>query len=176
MIDRIDVSTWVLTVGPMQHCSRCLEYLGIDDLLPNVIDTAMCNFETKRNATCYRIAMEIADVTDPSTCILVDDSPANLEAAKQVGWRTVVVNPNDTLQGPFPGVDFIIDNITLLPTVIPECFNSAAEKSDVSSDDEIISVSINLYTGKRSRHIESVDTAPSESQFGSFASDIACDD
>ncbi|EER15634.1 hypothetical protein Pmar_PMAR025647 [Perkinsus marinus ATCC 50983] len=44
------------------------------------------------------IAMEIADVTDPSTCILVDDSPANLEAAKQVGWCTVLVNPNGTLQ------------------------------------------------------------------------------
>lgn len=65
--------------------------------------------------------------------------------------------PIDVL-GPFPGVDYIIDNVTLLPTVLPECFNSATD-SEASSDDEIISVSMNPYTGKRSRHIESIDTA-----------------
>ncbi|KAF4695771.1 hypothetical protein FOZ60_003367 [Perkinsus olseni] len=122
------------------------------------------------------IAMNIAGVSDPSACILVDDSPANLEAAKQVGWRTVLVNPDGALQGPFPGVDYVIDNVTLLPTVLPECFNPTADESEASSDDEIISVSVNPYTGKRSRHIESIDTAPSESQFASFSSDIACED
>ncbi|KAF4658047.1 hypothetical protein FOZ61_005884 [Perkinsus olseni] len=176
MVSRLGVPTWVLTVGPMQHCLRCLTFLGIRDLLPNVIDTAMCNFETKRKSPCYRIAMNIAGVSDPSACILVDDSPANLEAAKQVGWRTVLVNPDGALQGPFPGVDYVIDNVTLLPTVLPECFNPTADESEASSDDEIISVSVNPYTGKRSRHIESIDTAPSESQFASFSSDIACED
>lgn len=96
---------------------------------------------------------------------------------EQNSFLVVVVT---LILGPFPGVDFIIDNITLLPTVIPECFNSAAEKSDVSSDDEIISVSINLYTGKRSRHIESVDTAVREIRasvdrcdFGDFFSQVS---
>mmetsp|Transcript_19902 Transcript_19902/g.19661 ORF Transcript_19902/g.19661 Transcript_19902/m.19661 type:complete len:190 (-) Transcript_19902:48-617(-) len=68
MLKRIGVPTWVLTVGPMQHCLRCLKLLGVEDLLPNVIDTAMCNFETKRKAPCYNIAMNIAGVTDPSSC------------------------------------------------------------------------------------------------------------
>ncbi|KAF4657310.1 hypothetical protein FOL47_008492, partial [Perkinsus chesapeaki] len=174
-ISRIGVPKWVLTVGPMKHCLRCLNFIGVRDLLPNVIDTAMCQFETKRKSPCYRIAMEIAGVEDPSACILVDDSPANLEAAKQVGWRTVLVNPDSKLQGPFPGVDYVVDNVTLLPTVVPECFDPATD-SEASSDDEIVSVSMNLYTGKRSRHIESIDTAPSESQFPSFGSDGGFDD
>ncbi|KAJ8613431.1 hypothetical protein CTAYLR_002307 [Chrysophaeum taylorii] len=84
--------TWVFTASAREHAQRCLDAVGIADLpWRGIIDTRDCDLETKHAASSFDAAMRIAGATDPETCLFADDSKKNVVAAKQKGWKTVLV-------------------------------------------------------------------------------------
>jgi pyrimidine 5'-nucleotidase len=82
------IPKYIFTASVSHHAQRCLKALGIEDLFEQiVIDVKACNLETKHSRHSFDAAMQIAGVDDPESCIFLDDSIKNIEAARQIGWR-----------------------------------------------------------------------------------------
>lgn len=94
------VPCWIFTASAREHAKRCLTAVGIDGLpWQGVIDTRDCKLETKHSPASFAAALRIAGATDPSSCLLCDDSVKNIVAAKAFGLKTVLVGMYDRDSG-----------------------------------------------------------------------------
>mmetsp|Transcript_4999 Transcript_4999/g.10593 ORF Transcript_4999/g.10593 Transcript_4999/m.10593 type:complete len:505 (-) Transcript_4999:139-1653(-) len=90
---RIDPSIpkYIFTASVRDHAERCLKALGIDDLFVDIIDCKACQLETKHSRFSFQVAMQVAGVENPEECLFLDDSVKNIQAARSMGWRSVLV-------------------------------------------------------------------------------------
>ncbi|KAL9191127.1 hypothetical protein ACHAXT_000833 [Thalassiosira profunda] len=119
------IRKFVFTASVSHHAQRCLEALGIADLIEGIIDVKDCQFETKHSASSFHAAMKKADVHDPESCVFLDDSLKNIEAARKVGWRSVLVGRiGRDCGGPVTSehAEHEVDRIHELPLILPELF------------------------------------------------------
>ena len=117
--------TFVFTASVSHHAERCLEALGIADLFEGIIDVKDCQFETKHSLSSFHIAMEKAGIDESEACVFLDDSVKNIEAARSVGWRSVLVGRVGRDCGKTvtsEHAEHEIDRIHQLPEVFPELF------------------------------------------------------
>lgn len=117
---------WVFTASTSEHANRCLDRLGLAGLpWRGVIDTRSCELETKHSRSSFEAAMRIAGVSNPAACVFCDDSVKNIVAAKQVGWRTVLIGLYDRDSGKpihCNAADFHLASLHGLRSVLPELF------------------------------------------------------
>jgi pyrimidine 5'-nucleotidase len=119
------IPKYVFTASVKHHAQRCLAALGIADLFVDIIDVKACNFETKHSRSSFETAMRLAGVQNPESCIFLDDSVRNICAAREVGWRCILVGRTnrDTGHAVSSGdAEAEIDVIHQLPEVLPELF------------------------------------------------------
>jgi len=120
-------NTWIFTASTAEHAGRCLSRLGLSELpfANRCIDCRSCKLETKHSRSSFESAMRLAGVSDPSACVFCDDSVKNIMAAKQVGWRTVLVGKKDRDTG-MPVVceaaDVHLGSLRELREAMPELF------------------------------------------------------
>lgn len=79
----------------------------------------------KHSRSSFLAAMKIAGVSEPSECIFCDDSVKNIRAAKEVGWRTVLVGKVDRDTGQpvvCDAADWHIASLHELRVAVPELF------------------------------------------------------
>jgi putative hydrolase of the HAD superfamily/pyrimidine and pyridine-specific 5'-nucleotidase len=133
MLSRLRIPAFVFTASTREHASRCLQRLGLDQLpLRGIIDCRTCELETKHSRSSFEIAMKLAGVTDPSACVFCDDSTRNVIAAKELGWRTVLVGLKDRDTGvpvTCDAADVAIDSLHHLATAMPELFHSVTPEA-----------------------------------------------
>jgi putative hydrolase of the HAD superfamily/pyrimidine and pyridine-specific 5'-nucleotidase len=128
MILKIDPSIpkYVFTASVKDHAERCLKALGIDDLFVDIIDVKSCNLATKHSTESFEAAMRIAGVTNPESCVFLDDSTKNIEAARAVGWRAffLVGRIGRDCGKPITSehAEHEMDRIHDLPLILPEIF------------------------------------------------------
>jgi len=123
---RPDWPAWIFTASTSEHVQRCLQRLGLKSLrVAGIIDTRDCRLETKHSPQSFEIAMAASGCEEPDCCLLCDDSPKNVRAAKSAGWKTVLVGLESRDTGE-PVVckeaDFHISSLHLLPDVLPDLF------------------------------------------------------
>ena len=119
------IRKFVFTASVSHHAERCLEALGIADLFEGIIDVKDCQFETKHSLSSFHIAMEKAGIDESEACVFLDDSVKNIEAARSVGWRSVLVGRVGRDCGKTvtsEHAEHEIDRIHQLPEVFPELF------------------------------------------------------
>ena len=120
------VPKYVFTASVRHHAERVLKALGIEDLFVDIIDVWVCGMETKHSPSSFRAAMQVAGIEKPSSCLLLDDSVRNLQAANQMGWRSVLVGRVGRDCGKpvtaKPHSESEIDRIHDLPQALPELF------------------------------------------------------
>mmetsp|Transcript_12800 Transcript_12800/g.19384 ORF Transcript_12800/g.19384 Transcript_12800/m.19384 type:complete len:474 (-) Transcript_12800:334-1755(-) len=131
MLEKLDPSIpkYIFTASVHHHAERCLEALGIRDLFENqIIDVKACGFATKHSREAFESAMKVAKVTDPSSCIFMDDSVKNIVMGSSIGWRCVLVGrvgrDCGTTIDSKDSAEYEIDRIHDLPKVFPELFLS----------------------------------------------------
>lgn len=127
MLLRMDptVPKYIFTASVKDHAVRCLQALGIVDLFVDIIDCKTCNLETKHSQHSFETAMRIAGVEDPERCVFLDDNLKNIEAARQMGWRSILVGKVGRDCGqPISSADAEneIERIHHIPNVLPELF------------------------------------------------------
>jgi putative hydrolase of the HAD superfamily/pyrimidine and pyridine-specific 5'-nucleotidase len=130
MILKIDPSIpkYIFTASVREHAERCLRALGIDDLFVDIIDVKSCNLATKHSTESFEAAMRIANVKNPESCIFLDDSIKNIEAARAVGWRSYLVGRVGRDCGQRISTEHSegeIDKIHDMPHILPELFEHA---------------------------------------------------
>ncbi|KAF8904762.1 pyrimidine 5-nucleotidase [Gymnopilus junonius] len=91
-IDRSKARVWVLTNAYLNHAQRVLRILGLEDQVEGIAycDYKDPNFTCKPEPAHYRQAMRLANVTETSRCLFVDDSKGHVESAKALGWEGCV--------------------------------------------------------------------------------------
>jgi putative hydrolase of the HAD superfamily/pyrimidine and pyridine-specific 5'-nucleotidase len=121
------IPKFIFTASVSHHAERCVKALGIDDLFEDVvIDVKQCNLETKHSRHSFDAAMKIAGVEDPEACIFLDDSVRNMTAAREIGWRSVLVGTVGRDCGKPISSDHAeleIDRIHQIASVLPELFD-----------------------------------------------------
>ena len=118
---RSNLSRYVFTASTKEHAMRCLTRVTIDDCFPlGVIDTRVCELETKHSTHSFLRAMEYVGLLSlppagesdgngngstrlsddeaiaaasvhAGRCLLIDDSVKNIVTAKKMGWCTVLI-------------------------------------------------------------------------------------
>ncbi len=127
MILAIDptIPKFIFTASVRHHAQRCLVALGIDDLFIDIIDVKTCNLATKHSKEAFEAAMNHAGVIEPECCLFLDDSTKNIEAARTVGWRSILVGKigrDCGKQITSEHAEHEIDRIHDLPSILPELF------------------------------------------------------
>ena len=107
---------WIFTNANSSHASRVLQALGIEALFSGIIDIIALDFKNKPTPQAYHQAMAFAGETLASRCALIEDTPHNLDPAKQMGFLTGLVSAENS----YAFADYTFGHIHLLTQTIPE--------------------------------------------------------
>ncbi|MEA3440324.1 MAG: pyrimidine 5'-nucleotidase [Chloroflexota bacterium] len=108
---------WVFTNADAGHAQRVLNILGIEECFEGIIDVRAIKFACKPEAIAYKRALTQAGESDPSRCVILDDSVKNLVAAHKLDFTTILVGSNGVTD---PSVTYSVPDIFALSQVIPE--------------------------------------------------------
>ncbi|KAJ9083826.1 putative suppressor of disruption of TFIIS protein [Entomophthora muscae] len=126
MLLRLNMKKWAFTNANRPHAEKVLMLLGIHDLFDGLTycDYSQPGFSCKPELNAYYRAMGDANVKRPELCYFVDDSPKNLNAARQLGWNTIhVVGSKGTVPESLANDShLVIRTIDELPNIIPSLF------------------------------------------------------
>ena len=111
---------WIFTNSDRAHAERVMAALGITDCFEGMVDVYNLEPHCKPHPEAYHLALEIAGVTNPQKCALLDDSPRNLAPAKAMGLFTILIGQN----GNHASADRSLANIHDLPEIVPELWQT----------------------------------------------------
>ena len=111
---------WIFTNSDRAHAERVMAALGITDCFEGMVDVYNLEPHCKPRPEAYHLALEIAGVTNPQKCALLDDSPRNLAPAKAMGLFTILIGQN----GNHASADRSLANIHDLPEIVPELWQT----------------------------------------------------
>jgi len=103
---------WIFTNADNAHAGRVLSILGLTDCFNGVIDVRRLGFACKPEPQAYHLAMELAGESDPTRCVMFDDSARNLAPAHAIGFTTVLVRAGVQSD---PAASLCISNLLELP-------------------------------------------------------------
>lgn len=120
---------WVFTNSDREHARRVMEKIGIQDCFQGLIDIYAlephCKPQKEASPEAHRgdrKALQFADTSDPSGCMLLDDSRANLATAHQKGFFTALVGTETS----DPNADRALGVLGDLPEACPEIWDGHA--------------------------------------------------
>ncbi|KAF0112104.1 MAG: putative hydrolase of the HAD superfamily [Chloroflexi bacterium] len=105
----------IFTNADTHHAKRVLHTLGVNEFFDQVIDIRSIRPFCKPQPEAFALALGLAGITDPSKCVMIDDSYRNLVTANETGLFTIQVGT--VVRN--PQVDAAIISLADLPSVIP---------------------------------------------------------
>jgi len=105
----------IFTSGHRPHALKVLRCLGVEVFFPQIFDIVFTRYIPKPNPELYRQILECIGL-EGKECLMIEDIPANLKPAKDLGMTTVLVG--ETPGGMNGFVDFEIRYILQLPRVL----------------------------------------------------------
>jgi len=120
MLLSLPTDRWIFTNSDHAHAERVMAALGITDCFEGLVDVYTLEPHCKPRPEAYHLALEIAGVTDPQKCALLDDSPRNLAPAKEMGVFTILIGQN----GSHSSADRSLVDIHDLPEIVPELWQT----------------------------------------------------
>jgi putative hydrolase of the HAD superfamily len=88
----IEIDKVIFTNAPRDYARRVIECLGLDAHFRTVIDLEFHDYTGKPFRKAYERVLDHLQVR-AEECVLVEDTPRNLRAAKELGMVTVLVSP-----------------------------------------------------------------------------------
>ncbi len=107
MLDRLNLRKIIFTNADAKHARRVLHRLRIMRHFESIIDIHLLEFLNKPDQRSYTKALALIQA-QPEECLLIEDSAANIEGARKLGIRTVMVGG----QPGSHGADYHIEKIT----------------------------------------------------------------
>ena len=96
ILDNLSQPKFIFTNSDDRHAKRVLELLNVTDRFSQIIDIYALAPYCKPQTEAFQIALDTVGQA-PEDCLFIDDSPANLEKAQQLGMTTISVGqyPHD---------------------------------------------------------------------------------
>jgi putative hydrolase of the HAD superfamily len=106
----------ILTNADSKHAQRVIEAVGLEGIFEAVIDIRAISPYCKPQPDAFALALRLSGESDPHRCILIDDSPRNLQSANAVGFVPILVQEAIKQTEPFPTISLLRD--------LPNVFNA----------------------------------------------------
>jgi len=90
MLQGLPLRKFVFTNGSHAHAVRVLQCLGIEDCFEHIFDIRLSNYIPKPNPLPYETVLDVTGLQG-SSCVMVEDSLANLHMAAHLGMKTILV-------------------------------------------------------------------------------------
>jgi len=90
MLGSLSLRKIIFTNADAKHARRVLALLGVLNRFESVIDIHMLEFVNKPDRRAYLKALDFVSAR-PEECMLIEDSPANIAPARELGMLTVLV-------------------------------------------------------------------------------------
>jgi len=114
----------VFTNGSREHAERVLATLGVRHHFEAIFDIRIAAYQPKPNPEPYLGVLAALGVA-PQRCVMVEDSPANLERARELGMATVLVQDGPAVAG----FDLQVASAAAAAAAIPIHFIPRQERS-----------------------------------------------
>jgi len=89
-IEALSVPSYVFTNGSRCHVDRVVSALGLDGMFADIFDIRIANYQPKPNLDPYLQVLDVIGLQGED-CVMVEDQPQNLQTAKELGMKTVLV-------------------------------------------------------------------------------------
>jgi pyrimidine 5'-nucleotidase len=90
LIASLGTRNLVFTNADAAHARRVLKALELDDCFEKIVDVNAVAPYCKPMPESFQIAMRMADESDPSCCVMIDDLPRTIQAARDVGFFSIL--------------------------------------------------------------------------------------
>jgi putative hydrolase of the HAD superfamily len=115
LLKSITTEKGIFTSGHKPHARRVLRCLGVEGHFPEIFDIIFTRFIPKPNPEPYRQILDHLRL-EGRDCMMIEDLPANLKPAKDLGMTTVLVGPG--MEGLDGVVDHTIESILELGNIL----------------------------------------------------------
>jgi len=104
-------SQFIFTNGNYSHAALVLKKLGLHSLFPKkrITSSDMFAYKYKPLPESYKKAIERFNISADDEVYFFEDTPENLEAAKQLNWKTILVGDNSKIKEDY--IDWKFRNI-----------------------------------------------------------------
>lgn len=127
VIERLPGRKLIFTNADRNHANRVLDVLGLQGVFEDIIDILDIAPYCKPQIEAFQIALRRAGSPDPRTCLMLDDAPRNLAAARLAGFQTVCVGGQ---AAPEDGCTFTIPHLSDLLDVLPLLQRAGEERDE----------------------------------------------
>jgi len=103
LLKSITLAKGIFTSGHKPHAQKVLRCLGLEGCFPEIFDIIFTRFIPKPNPEPYRQILEHLCL-EGRECMMIEDLPANLKPAKDLGMTTVLVGSG------VQGIDGVVDH------------------------------------------------------------------
>ena len=90
LLESIPLGKGIFTSGHLPHALKVLRCLGVEQYFPQIFDIIFTHYIPKPNPEPYHQVLESLGI-DGKQCMMIEDLPANLKPAKEMGMTTVLV-------------------------------------------------------------------------------------
>ena len=119
VLEQVTSRKIVFTNSDEAHATRILDALGVRDLFEKIFDIAAMGFIPKPNPESYESVLHYANVA-PSDCLLIDDMKRNLQPAKELGMRTILIGSGEPAEDSYEAISNIKELNTVLQKITRE--------------------------------------------------------
>jgi putative hydrolase of the HAD superfamily len=116
MLGRLELRKVIFTNADARHARRVLSHTGILQHFETIIDIHMLEFINKPDRRAFAQAMNFIGAR-PEECLLIEDSQANIKAAKEIGMITVMVGGEDPVDGAHYNIRRVTDLEAMFQTI-----------------------------------------------------------
>jgi putative hydrolase of the HAD superfamily len=81
----------IFTNADDRHAKRVLCALNLEDIFEKIIDIRSVAPYCKPQPEAYHLALKCLDEVSANNCLVIDDSPRNLETAQALGFHTLLI-------------------------------------------------------------------------------------
>lgn len=116
-LESIRLQKSIFTSGHRPYALKVLRCLGVDHHFPRIFDITFTRFIPKPNPEAYHQVLQDLSL-EGRECMMVEDLPANLRPAKELGMTTVLVGAGMNIDGADGTIDHAVDNVVELGEIL----------------------------------------------------------
>lgn len=119
-LESLPFPKYIFTNADVNHSRRVLKALQLEQEIQGIIDIVAMEPFCKPQLGAFQAALRLVGQPDPHNCILIDDTSANLEVARSLGFYTLQVKEgveNDFDLG-------VVNDISIFPDVYSKWLTS----------------------------------------------------
>lgn len=95
---RLRVPCYIFTNGSQQHAERVVRALGITEQFAGIFDIRIADYQPKPNPEPYHGVLLRLGIP-AQECVMIEDCSANLNQAKVLGMKTILVQNGEEVKG-----------------------------------------------------------------------------